>query len=160
SALAVEDQRLVAPGLLVDAHLEISAWDGDGAGDAAGGVLLTLAHVDQLDLSLVQQPLHVLPRDLADLLLHRRQVLLERLTHGVNGITGDGRPFHAMDAPQRPLEGTVVLVTGAGIRLGRAIAEAAGRAGASVAVHFHASEAQAEEVLRAIRADGNRAARF
>jgi pteridine reductase len=65
-----------------------------------------------------------------------------------------------MDAPQRPLEGKVVLVTGAGVRVGRAIAEAAGRAGASVAVHFHASEAQADETLRAVRADGNRAARF
>ncbi|HEY8208524.1 MAG TPA: SDR family oxidoreductase [Myxococcaceae bacterium] len=65
-----------------------------------------------------------------------------------------------MEPPQRPLEGKVVLVTGAGVRVGRAIAEAAGRAGASVAIHFHASEAPADETLRAIRADGNRAARF
>jgi len=65
-----------------------------------------------------------------------------------------------MDAPMRPLEGKVVLVTGGAVRVGRAIAEAAGRAGASVAVHFHGSEAAAEEVLRAVRADGNRAARF
>lgn len=65
-----------------------------------------------------------------------------------------------MDAQMRPLEGKVVLVTGAGVRVGRAIALALGRAGASVAVHFHGSQAAAEEVLRAVRADGNRAARF
>ncbi|HVE86355.1 MAG TPA: SDR family oxidoreductase [Myxococcales bacterium] len=65
-----------------------------------------------------------------------------------------------METPQRPLEGKVVLVTGGGVRLGRAIAEAAGRAGASVAVHYHRSAAGAEEALRAIRADGNRAAAF
>jgi len=69
--------------------------------------------------------------------------------------------MHEPPEPQlRPLEGKVVLVTGGGVRLGRAIAQAAGRAGATVALHFHASEAQAEEALQAIRADGNRAARF
>jgi pteridine reductase len=65
-----------------------------------------------------------------------------------------------MDPRMRPLEGKVVLVTGAGVRVGRAIAEAAGKAGAAVAVHFHGSESAAEEVLRAVRAGGNRAARF
>ncbi|MHB8873691.1 MAG: SDR family NAD(P)-dependent oxidoreductase [Myxococcaceae bacterium] len=60
----------------------------------------------------------------------------------------------------RPLEGKVVLVTGAGVRLGRALAEAVGRAGATVAVHFHASARGADEAVKAIRADGNKAAAF
>lgn len=42
-------------------------------------------------------------------------------------------------------------MTGAGIRLGRAIALALGRAGADVAVHFHASAAAAGETAAALR---------
>ncbi len=60
----------------------------------------------------------------------------------------------------RPLGGTVALVTGAGTRLGRAIAEGLGAAGADVAVHFHANRAGAEETASAIRVDGNRAEVF
>jgi pteridine reductase len=55
---------------------------------------------------------------------------------------------------ERPLDGKVVLVTGAGVRLGRALAEGLGRAGASIAVHYHASSAGADETLRALRAEG------
>ncbi len=61
---------------------------------------------------------------------------------------------------ERALEGRVVLVTGGGVRLGRAIAEGVARAGAWVAVHYNGSEAGAEEALAAIRADGSRAAAF
>lgn len=53
-----------------------------------------------------------------------------------------------MDA--RPLAGKVALVTGAGIRLGRAIALALGRAGADVAVHFHSSGEAARETAAAL----------
>lgn len=60
----------------------------------------------------------------------------------------------------RPLEGKVVLVTGAGVRLGRALAEAVAHAGAAVAVHFHASAEGADAAVAAIRADGNPAAAF
>jgi len=61
---------------------------------------------------------------------------------------------------ERPLEGRVVLVTGAGVRVGRAIALALGRAGAHVAVHHRTSSRGAGEVVAAIRADGNRAEAF
>lgn len=49
------------------------------------------------------------------------------------------------------------LVTGAGARLGRAMAEALGADGWSVAVHFKGSEAAANETVAAIRRAGGRA---
>ncbi len=61
---------------------------------------------------------------------------------------------------ERPLEGKVVLVTGAGVRVGRALAEGLGRAGATIAAHFHSSEAGVDETLAAVRVDGNRAEKF
>lgn len=61
---------------------------------------------------------------------------------------------------ERRLEGRVALVTGAGTRVGRAIAEGLAHSGADVAVHFHGSEAGAREVVGAVRADGNRAEPF
>ena len=61
---------------------------------------------------------------------------------------------------ERSLEGKVVLVTGAGVRVGRAIAEGLGHAGADVAAHFHRSEAGVDETLAVVRADGNRAEKF
>jgi NAD(P)-dependent dehydrogenase (short-subunit alcohol dehydrogenase family) len=60
----------------------------------------------------------------------------------------------------RPLEGKVVLVTGGGVRLGRAIAEGVGRLGASVAVHYSGSRAGANDAVQAISRDGNRAQAF
>lgn len=54
----------------------------------------------------------------------------------------------------RPLAGKLALVTGAGVRLGRAIALALGRAGADVAVHYHASLDGARETAAALRAMG------
>jgi NAD(P)-dependent dehydrogenase (short-subunit alcohol dehydrogenase family) len=47
-----------------------------------------------------------------------------------------------------PLQGKVVLVTGAARRIGRAIALHLGRAGATVAVHYGASEAEARTVAQ------------
>jgi NAD(P)-dependent dehydrogenase (short-subunit alcohol dehydrogenase family) len=51
-----------------------------------------------------------------------------------------------------------VLVTGAAVRLGRAIALALAGAGWSVAVHYRASAGEAEEAAKMIRAKGVRAA--
>jgi len=56
-----------------------------------------------------------------------------------------------------PLAGKVALVTGAGVRVGSAIADAVGRAGADVAVHYRASASPAEEVADRIRREGRRA---
>lgn len=58
------------------------------------------------------------------------------------------------------LAGRVALVTGAGRRLGAAIAVGLARAGCDVAVHHHASAAGAEETVSAARAAGRRADRF
>ncbi|MEW5739147.1 MAG: SDR family oxidoreductase [Myxococcota bacterium] len=60
----------------------------------------------------------------------------------------------------RPLAEKVALVTGAGQRLGRAIAEGLAALGADVAVHFHASREGAEAAAERIRVDGNRAELF
>jgi NAD(P)-dependent dehydrogenase (short-subunit alcohol dehydrogenase family) len=51
----------------------------------------------------------------------------------------------------------VALVTGAGVRIGRAIALGLASAGMHVAVHYHSSEAPAREVVDAIRAGGRNA---
>ncbi len=50
------------------------------------------------------------------------------------------------------------LVTGAGKRLGRAIAIALGRDGFNVGVHYRGSKAEAEEVVDLVKADGGEAA--
>jgi len=56
-----------------------------------------------------------------------------------------------------PLAGKVALVTGAGVRVGRAIALALAEAGADVAVHYNASAGPAEETAARIRDLGRRA---
>ena len=58
------------------------------------------------------------------------------------------------------LAGRVALVTGGGRRVGRALAEALGRKGAHVAVHYNASARGAEETVRAIRGAGGDADSF
>jgi NAD(P)-dependent dehydrogenase (short-subunit alcohol dehydrogenase family) len=56
----------------------------------------------------------------------------------------------------RPLQGQVALVTGAGKRIGREIALTLGRAGADVAVNYSQSRAGAEATAREIRSLGVR----
>ena len=55
------------------------------------------------------------------------------------------------------IAGRVALVTGGGIRVGRALALALGERGAAVAVHHHASRRGAAEVVEAIIAAGGTA---
>jgi NAD(P)-dependent dehydrogenase (short-subunit alcohol dehydrogenase family) len=57
---------------------------------------------------------------------------------------------------EHPLEGQVAVVTGAGRRLGRAIALTLGGAGADVIVNYHRSKAGAEQVAREIAQLGRR----
>ena len=58
------------------------------------------------------------------------------------------------------LAGRVALVTGAGRRVGRALAEALGGRRMRVAVHYHASKSGAEETVEAIAALGGEAHAF
>ena len=55
------------------------------------------------------------------------------------------------------LRGKRALVTGAGRRVGRAIAVALGKRGATVAVHYRSSPSEAEETCDAVRAAGGQA---
>ena len=55
------------------------------------------------------------------------------------------------------IPGKLALVTGAAHRVGRALALGLARAGASVAVHYHGSEADAAETVREIEAMGRTA---
>ncbi len=66
--------------------------------------------------------------------------------------TVGGGPF----GPPDSLAGKLALVTGAAVRVGRAISLALADSGADVAVHYLSSRAQAEETVEAIRALGRR----
>jgi pteridine reductase len=61
---------------------------------------------------------------------------------------------------EKKLAGRVALVTGAGKRLGRAVALRLASEGAEVAVHYGKSEAEAREVVSEIEKMGRRAAAF
>jgi NAD(P)-dependent dehydrogenase (short-subunit alcohol dehydrogenase family) len=61
------------------------------------------------------------------------------------------QPAHTSQTPR------VALVTGAGRRIGRAIALGLAAAGWDVAVHYRASEGEAEDTAQAVRALGRRA---
>ncbi len=56
------------------------------------------------------------------------------------------------------IQNKIALVTGAGRRLGQAIALALGKAGANVAVHYHTSREGAEDTAQQLRAMGRKAA--
>jgi NAD(P)-dependent dehydrogenase (short-subunit alcohol dehydrogenase family) len=55
------------------------------------------------------------------------------------------------------LEGAAALVTGAGTRIGQAIAIALAESGCDVAIHYHGSAKGAEDTARAVRSAGRRA---
>jgi NAD(P)-dependent dehydrogenase (short-subunit alcohol dehydrogenase family) len=59
----------------------------------------------------------------------------------------------------QPLAGKVAVITGSARNMGRAFAEALARLGADITVHYHgiASQADAEETARLVRAQGTRA---
>ena len=55
------------------------------------------------------------------------------------------------------LDGAAALVTGAGSRIGQAIAIGLARAGCDVAIHYHGSAKGAKETAQAVKAAGRRA---
>jgi NAD(P)-dependent dehydrogenase (short-subunit alcohol dehydrogenase family) len=59
--------------------------------------------------------------------------------------------------PEQALEGQVALVTGAGKRIGRAVALALAGAGARIVVHYRNSQAEAESVKQEIEKQGGEA---
>jgi pteridine reductase len=74
--------------------------------------------------------------------------------------SGAGGPHQAAEVRGMELKGRVALVTGAGVRLGRAIALELAAGGAALAIHYGSSAEQAADVVAAIRAAGGGADAF
>ena len=55
------------------------------------------------------------------------------------------------------LKGKNVLVTGASLGIGRAVAINVAKAGGNVAINYRSSEAEAKEVAELVRAEGGKA---
>jgi pteridine reductase len=55
------------------------------------------------------------------------------------------------------LQGKNILITGAGVRVGRSLALAAGRAGANIIIHYGRSQAEAALVAESVRLSGSQA---
>ena len=72
----------------------------------------------------------------------------------------DSRTPNVAPGEERDLTGRVALVTGAGRRIGRAIALALGRAGATIAAHYNASASGAAETVETLSSQGSIAAAF
>lgn len=62
--------------------------------------------------------------------------------------------------PSQRLLGRVALVTGAGIRLGRAVAKRLALEGADIAVHYGTSASEAHQFISELQGQGHRAAAF
>lgn len=62
-----------------------------------------------------------------------------------------------MQSSQAPLSGHAAIITGASSGIGLAVAEALARAGAAVAVNYHAQAEPAEDLVRRVNDQGGRA---
>jgi len=65
--------------------------------------------------------------------------------------------YNTTGMPHLPLKGQRALVTGAGLRIGKAVALALADAGADVVVHYLSSETEARDTAARIRRKGRRA---
>lgn len=84
-----------------------------------------------------------------------------QFSHPLPGqISGQGMCYFYAMSEALSLQGRVALVTGAGKRIGRAVALRLAMEGADVAVHYGKSRAAADEVVKEIEKSGRKAAAF